>query len=80
MKVICTEINEKGSRVLILAGNSLQYWYFPHDDQKKMEFDEDIGQLFTHAFVKKFWVCKNLSRLKKLSTNYLFIFLYHKQF
>ncbi|OXU23558.1 hypothetical protein TSAR_013208 [Trichomalopsis sarcophagae] len=53
IKVVCTGVNERGSRVLILAGNSLQYWSFPQGEQEKMEFDEDIGHLVTQSFQRK---------------------------
>nr|XP_033334871.1 nuclear pore complex protein Nup133 [Megalopta genalis]XP_033334872.1 nuclear pore complex protein Nup133 [Megalopta genalis]XP_033334873.1 nuclear pore complex protein Nup133 [Megalopta genalis] len=50
VKVACTGLGDKGSRVLILAGSSLQYWSFPHNEQEKMEFDEDIGHILSQAF------------------------------
>lgn len=56
IKVICTGISERGSRVLILAGNSLQYWSFPIGEQEKIEFDEDIGHIVTQAFQRRLWV------------------------
>lgn len=43
-------MEDKGSRVLILAGSSLQYWSFPHNEQEKMEFDEDIGHIISQIF------------------------------
>ena len=63
IKVICTGVSEKGSRVLILAGNSLQYWSFPIGEQEKMEFDEDIVHMVTQSFQKRLWV-------KPVITNY----------
>lgn len=56
MKVICSALGEKGSRVLILAGLSLQYWSFPHNEQEKMEFDEDISHMVSQTFQRKVWV------------------------
>ncbi|XP_014219795.1 nuclear pore complex protein Nup133 [Copidosoma floridanum] len=53
VKVVCTVINEKLSRVLISAGNSLQYWSFQIGEQEKMEFDEDIGHIVMQAFQKR---------------------------
>ncbi|XP_076290954.1 nuclear pore complex protein Nup133 isoform X3 [Lasioglossum baleicum] len=50
VKVVCTGLGDKGSRVLILAGTSLQYWSFPRNEQEKMEFDEDIGHVLSQAF------------------------------
>ncbi|XP_078046274.1 nuclear pore complex protein Nup133 [Augochlora pura] len=50
VKVACTGLGDKGFRVLILAGLSLQYWSFPHNEQEKMEFDEDIGHIISQAF------------------------------
>lgn len=55
VKVICTSFSEKGSRVLILAGSSLQYWSFSQGEQEKMEFDEDIGQTVSQAFQRRIW-------------------------
>ncbi|KAL2713004.1 nuclear pore complex protein Nup133 [Vespula squamosa] len=55
VKVICSGLGEKGSRVLILAGLSLQYWSFPHNEQEKMEFDEDISHMVSQAFQRKVW-------------------------
>ncbi|CAK9828636.1 Nuclear pore complex protein Nup133 [Anthophora retusa] len=55
VKVTCTTIGDRGSRVLILAGSSLQYWSFPHNEQEKMEFDEDIGHIISQAFQRKIW-------------------------
>ncbi|KAF7996446.1 hypothetical protein HCN44_002078 [Aphidius gifuensis] len=52
-KVICTTINNKDSRVLILAGSSLQYWSFPNGDIEKMEFDKDIGTIISQAFQRR---------------------------
>ncbi|KYQ46946.1 hypothetical protein ALC60_14035 [Trachymyrmex zeteki] len=51
VKVTCTLLNERGSRVLILAGSSLQYWFFSHNEQEKMEFDEDSTQNMSTWFV-----------------------------
>lgn len=53
VKVVCTNLEDKGSRVLILAGSSLQYWSFPHNEQEKMEFDEDIGHIILQTFQRK---------------------------
>lgn len=50
-------MEDKGSRVLILAGSSLQYWSFPHNEQEKMEFDEDIGHIILQTFQRKILVC-----------------------
>ncbi|XP_076632615.1 nuclear pore complex protein Nup133 isoform X2 [Colletes latitarsis] len=50
VKVTCTVLDDGGSRVLILAGSSLQYWSFPHNEQEKMEFDEDIGHIILQTF------------------------------
>ncbi|XP_015587429.1 nuclear pore complex protein Nup133 isoform X2 [Cephus cinctus] len=55
VKVTCTPMGDRGSRVLILAGSSLQYWSFPHNEQEKMEFDEDIGHIVSQAFQRSFW-------------------------
>jgi nuclear pore complex protein Nup133 len=55
IKVTCTPLGERGSRVLILAGSSLQYWYFAHNEQEKMEFDEDITHIVQQAFQRKIW-------------------------
>ncbi|KYM94728.1 hypothetical protein ALC62_14709 [Cyphomyrmex costatus] len=55
VKVTCTLLNERGSRVLILAGSSLQYWFFSHNEQEKMEFDEDITDIVQQAFQRKIW-------------------------
>ncbi|XP_066593314.1 nuclear pore complex protein Nup133 [Prorops nasuta] len=55
VKVTCTNLGEKGSRVLILAGSSLQYWSFTNNDQEKMEFDQDIGPTVLQAFQRKIW-------------------------
>jgi len=55
IKVTCTSLGERGSRVLILAGSSLQYWYFAHNEQEKMEFDEDITHIVQQAFQRKIW-------------------------
>ncbi|EZA47610.1 hypothetical protein DMN91_012410 [Ooceraea biroi] len=55
VKVTCTPLGERGSRVLILAGSSLQYWYFVHNEQEKMEFDEDITHIVQQAFQRKIW-------------------------
>ncbi|KAJ8683493.1 hypothetical protein QAD02_019285 [Eretmocerus hayati] len=55
IKVICTGISDRGSKVLILAGNSLQLWSFPIGEQEKMEFDEDIGITVTQAFQRRLW-------------------------
>lgn len=57
MKVTCTPLSERSSRVLILAGSSLQYWFFSHNEQEKMEFDEDITHIVLQAFQRKLWVC-----------------------
>lgn len=54
VKVTCTPL-ERGSRVLILAGSSLQYWHFAHNEQEKMEFDEDITHIVQQAFQRKIW-------------------------
>ncbi|XP_008544817.1 nuclear pore complex protein Nup133 [Microplitis demolitor] len=54
-KVLCTYFGDQGSRVLILAGSSLQYWSFPANDQEKMEFDEDVGHVVTQAFQRYIW-------------------------
>ncbi|XP_015437320.1 PREDICTED: nuclear pore complex protein Nup133 [Dufourea novaeangliae] len=53
VKVVCTGLGDRDSRVFILAGSSLQYWSFPHNEQEKMEFDEDIGNIVSQAFQKK---------------------------
>ncbi|XP_034193341.1 nuclear pore complex protein Nup133 [Osmia lignaria lignaria] len=53
VKVACTTMEDKGSRVLILAGSSLQYWSFPHNEQEKMEFDEDIGHIISQIFQRE---------------------------
>ncbi|XP_043261312.1 nuclear pore complex protein Nup133 isoform X2 [Colletes gigas] len=53
LKVVCTELVDRGSRVLILAGSSLQYWSFPRNEQEKMEFDEDIGHIISQMFQRK---------------------------
>ncbi|XP_043529238.1 nuclear pore complex protein Nup133 [Frieseomelitta varia] len=55
VKVTCTTLGDRGSRVLILAGSSLQYWSFLHNEQEKMEFDEDIGYIISQAFQRKIW-------------------------
>ncbi|XP_046481627.1 nuclear pore complex protein Nup133 isoform X1 [Neodiprion pinetum] len=55
VKVTCTSLGEKASRVLILAGTSLQYWSFPHGETEKMEFDEDIGHTVSQGFQRRFW-------------------------
>ncbi|KAL7299771.1 hypothetical protein TKK_0007518 [Trichogramma kaykai] len=55
IKVVCSGTNERGSRILILAGNSLQYWSFPHGEQEKMEFDEDISHALTQSFQRRSW-------------------------
>ncbi|EFN82872.1 nuclear pore complex protein Nup133 isoform X2 [Harpegnathos saltator] len=55
VKVTCTPLSERGSRVLILAGSSLQYWLFSHNEQEKMEFDEDITHIVSQAFQRKLW-------------------------
>ena len=55
VKLACTTQGDRGSRVLILAGSSLQYWSFPHNEQEKMEFDEDIGHIISQAFQRKIW-------------------------
>ncbi|XP_076243006.1 nuclear pore complex protein Nup133 [Calliopsis andreniformis] len=55
VKVTCSTLGDRGSRVLILAGSSLQCWSFPHNEQEKMEFDEDIGHIVLQAFQRKFW-------------------------
>lgn len=55
VKVTCTSLNEKESRVLILAGSSLQYWLFSQNEQEKMEFDEDITHIVQQAFQRKIW-------------------------
>lgn len=52
-KVICTSFENKGSRVLILAGSSLQYWSFPLGDAEKMEFDKDVGTIVSQTFQKR---------------------------
>lgn len=54
-KVTCTNFGDRGSRVLILAGSSLQYWSFPLGEQEKMEFDEDVGHLVSQAFQRRIW-------------------------
>ncbi|XP_034943346.1 nuclear pore complex protein Nup133 [Chelonus insularis] len=54
-KVTCTSFGDRGSRVLILAGSSLQYWSFPLNEQEKMEFDEDVGHVVSQAFQRKIW-------------------------
>ncbi|KAH0548930.1 nuclear pore complex protein Nup133 [Cotesia glomerata] len=54
-KVLCTYFGDQGSRVLILAGSSLQYWSFPVNDQEKMEFDEDVGHVVAQAFQRVSW-------------------------
>ncbi|XP_076223493.1 nuclear pore complex protein Nup133 [Nomia melanderi] len=66
VKVVCTELGNRGSRVLILAGSSLQYWSFPHNEQEKMEFDEDIGHIVLQAFQKDISVSStcNLQSMK----------------
>lgn len=55
VKVTCTPMGDRGSRVLILAGSSLQYWSFPQNEQEKMEFDEDIGHIISQTFQRKIW-------------------------
>lgn len=55
VKVTCTSLSEGGSRVLILAGSSLQYWFFSSNEQEKMEFDEDITHIVQQAFQRKIW-------------------------
>ncbi|OAD54862.1 hypothetical protein WN48_06062 [Eufriesea mexicana] len=55
VKVTCTTLEDRGSRVLILAGSSLQYWSFLHNEQEKMEFDEDIGYIISQTFQRKIW-------------------------
>ncbi|CAL7941715.1 unnamed protein product [Xylocopa violacea] len=55
VKVTCTVLGDRGSRVLILAGSSLQYWSFPHNEQERMEFDEDIGHIISQTFQRKVW-------------------------
>ncbi|KAL6440868.1 hypothetical protein ACFW04_003354 [Cataglyphis niger] len=55
VKVTCTSLDEGGSRVLILAGSSLQYWFFSPNEQEKMEFDEDITHIVQQAFQRKIW-------------------------
>ncbi|KMQ88267.1 nuclear pore complex protein nup133 [Lasius niger] len=55
VKVTCTSLGEGGSRVLILAGSSLQYWFFSPNEQEKMEFDEDITHIVQQAFQRKIW-------------------------
>ncbi|KAG7207192.1 hypothetical protein KM043_008877 [Ampulex compressa] len=55
VKVACTGLGDRGSRVLILAGSSLQYWSFPHNEQERMEFDEDIGHIISQGFHRKIW-------------------------
>ncbi|XP_050469604.1 nuclear pore complex protein Nup133 [Bombus huntii] len=55
VKVTCTTLGDRGSRVLILAGSSLQYWSFPHNEQEKMEFDEDIGYIISQTFQREIW-------------------------
>ncbi|XP_012252662.2 nuclear pore complex protein Nup133 [Athalia rosae] len=55
VKVTCTSVSESASRVLILAGSSLQYWSFPHGEAEKMEFDEDIGHTVSQTFQQRFW-------------------------
>ncbi|XP_051164575.1 nuclear pore complex protein Nup133 [Leptopilina boulardi] len=55
VKVVCTNFTDKGSRVLILAGTSLQYWSFPQGEQEKMEFEEDVGQIVSQAFQRRIW-------------------------
>lgn len=60
VKVTCTTLGDRGSRVLILAGSSLQYWSFPYNEQEKIEFDEDIGHIISQTFQRKIWVCKIL--------------------
>ncbi|XP_053999157.1 nuclear pore complex protein Nup133 [Hylaeus anthracinus] len=53
VKVTCTDLGDKGSRILILAGTSIQYWSFPRNEQEKMEFDEDIGHIVSQTFQRK---------------------------
>ncbi|KAG6799905.1 nuclear pore complex protein [Apis mellifera caucasica] len=55
VKVTCTTLGDRGSRVLILAGSSLQYWSFPYNEQEKIEFDEDIGHIISQTFQRKIW-------------------------
>lgn len=55
VKITCTGMGDRGSRVLILAGSSLQYWSFPHGEQEKMEFDEDISHIISQAFQRRCW-------------------------
>ncbi|XP_036140660.1 nuclear pore complex protein Nup133 isoform X2 [Monomorium pharaonis] len=55
VKVTCTPLDERSSRVLILAGSSLQYWFFSRNEQEKMEFDEDITHIVQQAFQRKIW-------------------------
>nr|XP_012233561.1 PREDICTED: nuclear pore complex protein Nup133 [Linepithema humile] len=55
VKIVCTALEEGGSRVLIHAGSSLQYWFFSHNEQEKMEFDEDITHIVQQAFQRKIW-------------------------
>ncbi|KAK0162590.1 hypothetical protein PV327_006357 [Microctonus hyperodae] len=54
-KVTCTNFGDRGSRVLILAGSSLQYWSFLNGEQEKMEFEEDIGHIVSQAFQRRIW-------------------------
>lgn len=53
VKVHCIETNEKGSKVLILAGSSLQLWHFPVHENEKMIFDEDISNMVSQAFQRR---------------------------
>ncbi|XP_058801780.1 nuclear pore complex protein Nup133 isoform X2 [Phymastichus coffea] len=55
VKVVHTGANDRGSKALILAGNSLQLWSFPFGEQEKMEFDEDIGNIVIQAFQRRSW-------------------------
>ncbi|XP_063979261.1 nuclear pore complex protein Nup133 [Diachasmimorpha longicaudata] len=59
-KVTCTSLGDR-SRVLILAGSSLQYWSFPLGEQEKMEFDEDVGHIVSQEFQKHIWNLRHLT-------------------
>lgn len=59
-KVTCTSLGDR-SRVLILAGSSLQYWSFPNGEQEKMEFDEDVGHIVSQEFQKHIWNLRHLA-------------------
>ncbi|KAK0083764.1 hypothetical protein PV325_008252 [Microctonus aethiopoides] len=54
-KVTCTNFGDRGSRVLILSGSSLQYWSFLNGEQEKMEFEEDIGHVVSQGFQRRIW-------------------------